>query len=363
MSLCGNNPALDDIMGKVDEIKGKLAEGMGALGDLEAKANEALAGLQAELPELPSVTSLQGDLAAALGSAQSDFSGALANFQSTWGDKLPMSEIQGYFDQISSAISDPTSLLSFDPCKAFPNKEIDSSTGEVVVKPKVIETPTKKPEKTVDFSQITTMVAGFKDALGQDIPATTITGPSTIDLSQITSSFSPAGTSFGGSGYSEAMKARNKVLKTVTDHFTPIVRQARLAYEKEKKKPEYNQTGGTGINGQGAAKRDRLYRKGKMTAKQVTWYESFLDLEIVYQQVQERRDLIKDQLLVYIEFLTGRVSQENLDKGEKTFKEDPRLVDSDIEMYEKGKAELDKDKDKFGSVGAHTNQVVSSAVQ
>ena len=48
---------------------------------------------------------------------------------------------------------------------------------------------------------------------------------------------------------------------------------------------------------------------------------------------------------------------------EKTFKEDPRLVDSDIEMYEKGKAELDKDKDKFGSVGAHTNQVVSSAVQ
>ena len=108
MSLCVNNPALDDIMGKVDEIKGKLAEGMGALGDLEAKANEALAGLQAELPELPSVTSLQGDLAAALGSAQSDFSGALANFQSTWGDKLPMSEIQGYFDQISSAISDPT---------------------------------------------------------------------------------------------------------------------------------------------------------------------------------------------------------------------------------------------------------------
>ena len=129
--LCGKNPALDDIMGKVDEIKGKLAEGMGALGDLEAKANEALAGLQAELPELPSVTSLQGDLAAALGSAQSDFSGALASFKETWGDKLPISEIEGYFDQISGAISDPTSLLSFDPCKAFPNKEIDSSTFEL----------------------------------------------------------------------------------------------------------------------------------------------------------------------------------------------------------------------------------------
>ena len=60
--LCGKNEALDSIMGKVDEIKGKLAEGMGALGDLEAKAGEALGELQAALPELPSVTSLQGDL-------------------------------------------------------------------------------------------------------------------------------------------------------------------------------------------------------------------------------------------------------------------------------------------------------------
>ena len=51
MLNCGSSPALDSITGKVDEIKGKLAEGMAALGDLESKANEALAELQAALPE------------------------------------------------------------------------------------------------------------------------------------------------------------------------------------------------------------------------------------------------------------------------------------------------------------------------
>lgn len=358
--LCGKNEALDSIMGKVDEIKGKLAEGMSALGDLESKAQEALGELNAALPELPSATSLQADLNAAIAAAQSDFSAALADFKETWGDSLSDSEIQEYFDKINSVISDPTSLLSFDPCKEFPNKELDE-TGAVVVKPKVIETPTEKPVKTKSFSEITTSLSAKLNALGEKIEAKEVTGSTQTDLSNLPSLFSPAGTSLGGSGFSGAMSTRGKVLQTVNDKFTPLVREARLAYEKEKKKPEFNQTGGSGINGSGAAKRDRLYRKGKMTDKQVTWYEKFLDLEIAYQEVQDRRDMIKDQLLVYIEHLTGRVSQENLEKGEKEFNADPRLTDSDKSLYEEQKAELDKGKADFQGVGQHTNSVVSSA--
>lgn len=357
--LCGKNEALDSITAKVDEIKGKLAEGMAALGDLESKAQEALGELQAALPELPTATSLQADLSAALAGAQSDFSAALADFKETWGDKLSDSEIQEYFDKINEVISDPTALLDFDPCKEFPNKELDD-TGAVVVKPKVIETPTVKPEKTPSFTEIATTLSAKVNALGVKIEARQVTGPTQTDLSNLPSLFSPAGTSLGGSGFSGAMSTRGKVLQTVNDKFTPLVREARLAYEKEKKKPEFNQTGGSGINGSGAAKRDRLYKKGKMTDKQVTWYEKFLDLEIAYQEVQDRRDMIKDQLLVYIEHLTGRVSQENLEKGEKEFNADPRLTDSDKSLYEEQKAELDKGKADFQGVGQHTNSVVSS---
>jgi len=363
--LCGKNEALDSITAKVDEIKGKLAEGMAALGDLESKAQEALGELQAALPELPTATSLQADLNAALAGAQSDFSAALADFKETWGDKLSESEIQEYFDKISEVISDPTALLDFDPCKEFPNKELDD-TGAVVVKPKVIETPTVKPEKTKSFSEITTSISAKLNALGEQIEAKEVTGSTQTDLSNLPSLFSPAGTSLGGSGFSGAMSTRGKVLQTVNDRFTPLVREARLAYEKEKKKPEFNQTGGSGINGSGAAKRHRLYTTGKMSDKQVKWYESFLDAEIEYHNVQTRRDNIKDQLLVYIEYLTGRVSQENFDKGEKFFKEDFKEhvdspdLDSDMALYEAQKKELDKGKADFQGVGQHTNQVVSS---
>ena len=147
--LCGKNAALDELTGKVDEIKGKLAEGMGALSDLESKANEALSSLTSLVPEIPSFDSLQGDLAAALAGAQGDAAAAFATFKSKWGEALPEAEIQGYIDTITAIASDPTALLTFDPCKAFPNKEIDSA-GKVVVKAKAAEVP-----KAEEFTEIT----------------------------------------------------------------------------------------------------------------------------------------------------------------------------------------------------------------
>jgi hypothetical protein len=107
-----------------------------------------------------------------------------------------------------------------------------------------------------------------------------------------------------------------------------------------------------------------------MTSAQVTWYEKFLDLEIDYHNVQTRRDNIKDQLVIYIEVLTGRVTQENFDKGEKAFKDDFKEnvyevggeseLATDMALYETGKTELDANKSDFQGVGKHNNQTVET---
>ena len=347
MLTCGSSPALDSITGKIDEIKAKLADGMSALGDLESKATAALGELQAALPEIPSIgPSLQGDVSTLLAQMQTDAGGAIAAFKAQWGSAVSDGELQGYIDQVTAAISDPLSLASFDPCSAIPNKELDSATGEVIAKAKEMKIPTIPP------------IA---------IPAFITTN---IDLTQLPSSVSPAGTSRSSSGFGAALNARGKVLEKINKHFTPKVKAARLAYEAEKKKPQYKQTGGSGLTAQDAAKRERLYRAGKMSAGQVTWYEKFLDLEIDYHNVQTRRDNIKDQLVIYIEVLTGRVTQENFDKGEKAFKDDFKAnleevggaseLASDMALYETGKTELDASKSDFQGVGKHNNQVVET---
>lgn len=368
MSLnCGSSAALDGINSKVDEIKAKLAEGMSALSDLESKASEAVADLNAALPELPSIgPSLQGSVSSLIAQIQVDAGGAIATFKAEWGEALGDGELQEYIDLVTNAISNPLSLASFDPCEAIPNKELDSSTGKVVVKAKEVKIPDAKPVDIPDFSEIVTKIPAITLPDGTVTPEVTITGPTTIDLTTIASSVSPNGTSRSSSGFGAAMNARSKALGKINQHFTPKVKAARLAYEAEKKKPEYNQTGGSGINGSGAAKRQRLYTTGKMTAGQVTWYENFLDLEIEYHNVQTRRDNIKDQLVVYIEYLAGRVSQENFDKGEKFFKDDfaehvgTSELASDMALYEAGKSDLDANKADFQGVANHTNQVVSS---
>ena len=371
--ICGSNASMDAITEKVDEIKAKLAEGMSALGDLESKAGEALSQLQAAMPEIPAAgPSLQADLSGFIASAQADLAGATASFQATWGEALSSSEIQGYIDKITTALSDPLSLASFDPCSEFPNKELDAA-GKEITKAQEAAIPNVAPIELPSFDQITTKIPAITLPDGTVTPEVTITGPTTLDLSSLVSSVSPAGTSRSNAGFSGAYKTRGAVLKTINDYFTPKVKAARLAYEKEKKKPEFGATGGSGINGSGAAKRDRLYKTGKMSAGQAKWYVGFLDAEIEYHNVQGRRDHIKDQLIIYIEVLTGRVSQENFDKGEKAFKEDynnnieevggTSAVAADFKLYEDGKAELDKNKADFAGVGAHTNAVVSTATQ
>lgn len=141
MLNCGNNTALDSLTGKADEIKAKLAEGMSALSDLESKAGEITSALNDFAASIPTVNSLQADLNTALAQAATDASAAFATFREKWGDAIPESEIQGYLDTISSIASNPLALADFDPCKAFPNKELNPSTGAVAVKAKAASVP------------------------------------------------------------------------------------------------------------------------------------------------------------------------------------------------------------------------------
>jgi hypothetical protein len=142
---CGDNAALGDLTGKINEIKDKLNEGLSALADLEAKATEALSKLTSLKAEIPGLDSLQADLAAALAAAQNDAASAFAAFREKWGEALPEAEIQGYIDTITALLSDPTSLLTFDACKAFPNKQIDPATGKVSTKAQAAAIPNAAP--------------------------------------------------------------------------------------------------------------------------------------------------------------------------------------------------------------------------
>ena len=135
---CGNSAAVDALNSKRDEIKNALAQGKDALADLESKAAEALSaieGVKVPIPEIPLpnlqedinsvVTSLTSgiDIANPLSgaSALTSLPGKIAEFTSTWSGVLPADEVQSYIDTMTStvtnAVTDPTSLLDFDPCK------------------------------------------------------------------------------------------------------------------------------------------------------------------------------------------------------------------------------------------------------
>lgn len=335
MLNCGNNAALDSINGKVDEIKAKLAEGMSALSDLQSKADDIASEINAALPELPSLPSLQADLNTALAAAATDFQSALNDFNETWGDKLSTAEIDEYFAKISEIASNPLALADFDPCKEFPNKEIDGD-GNVVVKAKKADTPAAPPVKIEEFVK------------------------TVIDNVELPSTVSPAGTSRKESGFGDAMQARIAIFSEVNDYYTPFAKAARLKVEELEKKPEFKQTGGTGITANDAAKRFRLYNTGKMTEEQVIWFEQYDAARVEHQKVHDRRTAVKNQLEIYIEFLSGRIPEENYLKGEDVFFDFDNLLleDKDYILFNEKKKALDEHKSKFQKVAKHTNHVI-----
>ena len=277
MLPCGSNAALSELTGKVDEIKGKLAEGMGALGDLEAKANEAIGQLTSLIPEIPSFDSLQGDLAAALAAAQGDASAAFAAFKEKWGDALPESEIQGYIDTISAIASDPTALLSFDPCQAFPNKELDAATGQISTKAKVASIPNTAPQEIVPYEPVITKT--YESKITDEMRAATQVG---LDN-----------------------------LQAVEDHFIPdrqalrderpsLVAMPGYASSKQKEKSS-------------GKKREQLLEEGAFTEDEAKAVEAALAYNKRIEIVKARSYLMSRQLMAYEMLLDGSMPQDVYD--------------------------------------------------
>jgi len=317
--LCGKNAALDELTGKVDEIKGKLAEGMGALSDLESKANEALSSLTSLVPEIPSFDSLQGDLAAALAGAQGDAAAAFATFKSKWGEALPEAEIQGYIDTITAIASDPTALLTFDPCKAFPNKEIDSA-GKVVVKAKAAEVP-----KAEEFTEITPYE-----------PVITKTYESKI-TDEMTA----------------ATKARKDNLQKQADYFKAIKKAHKSKRQAIKDDPGFisakKKASATG------KKASILLEEGALTEAEAKGVEAAKAWNKELERIKARDYLMNTQLLAYGFLLDGSLPADLYNKDAST-------PGSYLQGGKDG-AIPQADLDKFAELSANLDAVATGLVQ
>jgi len=164
---CGASDALDEVKGFADDIKAKLAEGKDALGelgdlagDLQAKINDSLKELEAELDEATS--SIQDEIAELQGKIGEDFAAAQAELKEKWGD------VVDDIDELVDGIPSLTDLLSgdgepIDLCADVPDLEkktkevVDEATGEVttviedIKKAKAPKVADKVAEKMPEF--------------------------------------------------------------------------------------------------------------------------------------------------------------------------------------------------------------------
>ena len=319
MLSCGSNAALDQLTGKVDEIKGKLAEGMGALGDLEAKANEAIGQLTSLIPEIPSFDSLQGDLAAALAAAQGDASAAFATFKEKWGEVLPESEIQGYIDTISAIASDPTALLTFDACQAFPNKELDTATGQVATKAKVAEIPNEAPPEITPYEPVITKT--YESKITDEMTAAT--------------------------------KARKDNLQKQADYFKAIKKAHKSKRQAIKDDPGFisakKKASATG------KKASILLEEGALTEAEAKGVEAAKAWNKELERIKARDYLMNTQLLAYGFLLDGSLPADLYNKDAST-------PGSYLQGGKDG-AIPQADLDKFAELSANLDAVATGLVQ
>mgnify|MGYP000996094081 CR=1 FL=1 len=128
---CGENESLGAIGELADSIKGKLAEGMDALGDLESLQSDMLSKLgelKAELPEIPT-SSLQDDLKELANKVGEEFADAQAAIREKWGDAVDdIDELVDSIPSLTDLISGDVELPDF--CKDIPNVEIRTTVDE-----------------------------------------------------------------------------------------------------------------------------------------------------------------------------------------------------------------------------------------
>ena len=127
MSSCGNNESLDKLKELQGGLDAKLAGGIGQLDSLKADMNSMKDQAKSFLPEIPDVTSFQGELAklAAIASDPIAFLKAKLDLESKFKDSVP--DLNSVLSKLGVGEFPPKTPSIADICAAAPNVEIDSS--------------------------------------------------------------------------------------------------------------------------------------------------------------------------------------------------------------------------------------------
>ena len=341
---CGNSAAVDALNSKRDEIKNALAQGKDALADLESKAAEALSaieGVKVPIPEIPLpnlqedinsvVTSLTSgiDIANPLSgaSALTSLPGKIAEFTSTWSGVLPADEVQSYIDTMTStvtnAVTDPTSLLDFDPCKQFPNKIIETAadgTQKEAVKAKGVETPTVnavKPEESAP-------PAPTPQVFLQEQP------------DQKPSEASPSG--YTRSSVLQDWKAVIDPIRTRRkEHFIKAKSDAKDAIRAYRSANDAVRKTIMAMMKSTGKKPAQLSEENKFNEDQQKYWEEFSDLKLKFQLVGVRQSNYILVEMCFIEYLMEEMTEDEWTELKKKYQE---KSPEDQALWEQAEAEL-----------------------
>jgi len=143
MAICGKNEALDKVKDKAKELKDLLQGGKDQLASMQAKLDGIKADLKSFLPEIPSIDSLQAELAALESiNDPTGLTAKLAELKEKYGDKLPN------FDGIISDLgldSFPPEINLSNICSLVPNVVIKN--GVISIEPNEPKIPEEEPVK------------------------------------------------------------------------------------------------------------------------------------------------------------------------------------------------------------------------
>ena len=347
---CGNSEALDALNTTRDDIKNALAQGKDAIATLESKVSEAITQLNSVKVPIPSVTApnLQEDINSVISQATTDINqaltelpGKIAEFQEVWGDVLSDAEVQGYIDKMQSvvtnAVADPTSLLDFDPCKEFPNKEIKTTTNdlgetvnEAVQKAKTIEIPTINPIEISESAAPVQTVVSHQEIQPEKKPS--VASPSGLSLFDVTVAHNT---------YSETLRGiKNTYHQGLYDAKEAQIsqyEQDNAALEKEigQKKKQTGKDFAT------------LEKEGAWSAQIIRYADGYDALVDEFDDIDNRIAVIEVLQLGYTSVLTEELELKDFQPTEDSFNAgglQGNITQGDKDTWTKMKAHIDANK-------------------
>jgi len=143
MAICGESTALNSVKDKVKDLKSLLQGGKDQLAAMQSKLDGIKADLKSFLPEIPSIDSLQAELAALESiNDPTGLTAKLAELKEKYGDKIPN------FDGIISDLgldSFPPEINLSNICSLVPNAVVKD--GVLSVEPNEPKIPEEEPVK------------------------------------------------------------------------------------------------------------------------------------------------------------------------------------------------------------------------